>query len=173
MARRGSGLTLIELLVTLAVLAIGLTMGVPAMHGLIEAQRVRAVMFQLASDMAMARSTAVTRRSQVVLCPGTPEAGCRSDSQWNGGWILFEDDDKDRQPGSAADVLRVVQPLPDGLMVSSSRNYLRYQRDGRSANSNLSLRICTGGQLRGLLVVNNSGRTRSERPMTPSPCEGP
>lgn len=173
MPRPDAGLTLIELLFTTAILAIGLTLGVPAMQELIQAQRVRATLFQLTGDFALARSIAIARRTQVVLCPGAVGAGCRDDHDWSHGWILFEDPDKARQPGAPEAVLRAVQHAPAGLSVTSSRPYLRYQRDGRSANSNLTLRICSKGRLHGLVVVNNSGRARTERPARPPTCPTP
>ena len=57
------------------------------------------------------------------------------------------------------------------IQSSSGRNHLRYLPDGRSAGSNLTIRICNQkGLLLGAVVVNNAGRPRTERARGDTPC---
>lgn len=170
---RCNGFTLIEAMVVLAILALTLTLGVPSFAGVIERQHVSTAMHLLSTDLAMARGSAVMKGSQVVVCPGDAQRGCRDDSDWSGGWIVFNDGDQDRQPNAPGDLLRVEQPLAGSattLQVASSRPYLRYQADGRSANSNLTVRLCASGLLKGSVIVNNTGRVRTERPAREVDC---
>ena len=46
----------------------------------------------------------------------------------------------------------------------------RCQPDGRSAGSNITLRVCNSGQLVGELTVNNVGRSRTRRISGNVPC---
>lgn len=171
MSRKDAGLTLIELLTTLTIAALTLTVGLPAFSGTLERTRVSTAMHQVSADLAMARSTAIMRRAQVVVCPRTANHRCRDDSDWSHGWIVFIDSDGNRQPDEDAHILRVTDPpARHSLSIDSTRRFLRYQRDGRSAHSNQTVRVCSGGLLAGTVVVNNLGRVRSARPPTESPC---
>lgn len=172
MHRKDSGFTLIELLVTLAIAAIALTLGMPAFSDLLQRMRVDSTMHLLSADMAMARGRAVMRNAQVVVCPRDAGHRCAESRDWSQGWLVFEDADKNRQPDSEADILRIEDP-PAGsavLTLPSTRPYLRYQSSGRSANANLTVHVCMQGRLAGKVIVNNAGRVRTERPRSPTPC---
>lgn len=172
MQRTHAGFTLIEAVVTLAVAAICLTLGLPAFGGALERQRVQSAMHLLSADLAMARGTAVMRRQQVVLCPGDA-AGCRASSDWAGGWVVFTDADQNRRIEAADDLLRVEGPVggaSSGLRMASTRGFARYQADGRSAHSNLTIHVCTGSGEQGKVVLNNLGRVRTERSRSGLPC---
>lgn len=173
MARKAAGFTLIEAMVVLAIAAITLTFGLPAFSDALQRQRVSTTMHLLSADMAMARGTAVMRRSQVVVCPRGAATDCSGAMDWSRGWLVFIDPDGNRQPDADGDILRVSDAPAGGrglLYLPSSRPYLRYQVDGRSANSNLSVHVCARGIHVGKVVVNNLGRVRSERPRAGMPC---
>lgn len=171
MTRKDAGLTLIELLTTLAIAAVTLTIGLPAFSGILERTRVATTMHRVSADLAMARSSAIMRRAQVVVCPRTADFRCRSDRDWSHGWIVFTDDDGNRQPDDNAHILRVTDPPAHRhLSIGSTRHFLRYQRDGRSAHSNQTVRVCSGEDLAGTVVVNNVGRVRTARPARGTPC---
>src|SRR5690606_14476246 len=105
MTRKDAGLSLIELLTTLAIAAVTLTVGLPAFSGSLERTRVSTTMHRVSADLAMARSSAIMRRAQVVVCPRTPDLRCRDDRDWSHGWIVFTDDDGNRQPDEDAHIL--------------------------------------------------------------------
>ena len=85
----------------------------------------------------------------------------------NGGFV---DADGNRRPDAPADVLGIREGAPRGVSIASNRRYVRYQRDGRSANSNQTVSVCVKGRLAGTVVVNNQGRVRSARPHGSEPC---
>lgn len=166
---RPRGFTLIEALAVLAAAALLLTLALPSFADLLRRQRVGTAMHVLGADLALARGTAVTRATQVVACPGDT-GGCRDDGDWSAGWIVFLDGDRDRQPGGSADLLRVEERDRDALQIRSTRPFLRYQHDGRSAHANLTLHLCGEDRLLGQVVVNNTGRVRSARLDSATPC---
>jgi type IV fimbrial biogenesis protein FimT len=167
------GFTLIEAMVVVAVMAIGLGLGVPALAAVVEHQRLSTSLHLVSADMAMARSSAIMRREAVVVCPGRPETGCSGDRDWSRGWLVFSDVDGNRQPDAAADLLRASDAPAAGsgtLRLSATRSLLRYQPSGLAAHSNLTVNACVGDQLRGQVVVNRLGRVRTERPGRGTPC---
>lgn len=166
------GFTLVELMMATALVATLLAVGLPPLGDALRRQRVTASMQMLMADMAMARNTAVMRGQQVVLCPSAGGTECAGGLDWSRGWLVYVDADGNRRPDAPADLLRATAAPggADGLKLTSSRPYLRYQADGRSAHSNLTLSVCAGTSLEGRLVVSNLGRVRSERPIDPAGC---
>ena len=61
MTRKDAGLTLIEVLITLTITAVLLTVGLPAFTGTLDRTRVATTMHRVSADLAMARSTAIMR----------------------------------------------------------------------------------------------------------------
>lgn len=163
--RHGSGFTVLESLVVISLLAVLLVQGVPALRDYGMRQRMSAAMHALHSHLAMARNDAVRFNVTVVACPGEKSGGCRGDSHWDHGWLVFEDPNGDHgyQPGER---LLAAEPGMDHLMIRSTagRRYLRFAPNGSSPGSNTSISFC---DLRGplaarKLVVSNLGRLRRE-----------
>lgn len=65
--RAQSGFTLVELMVTLAVLAILVTTAVPALTDLLDSQRLRATAQRIATDLRYARAEAVKRHADIPI----------------------------------------------------------------------------------------------------------
>ncbi len=174
MPHRPAGFTLVELIITCAILAIATGAALPSLSGLVEHHRTNAAVSALTSQMQLARAAAVSRNHRTVLCPSADGRSCLSGSDWSGGWMLFVDDDGNRRPDAGEDILRVEQtPTSRHLRIASSggRQQLRYLPDGSSAGSNLTLSICNPrGQLLARVVVNNVGRPRSERAAPGATC---
>lgn len=173
--QRRTGFTLVELLVALAVLAVLLGVGVPTFRASLERQRISAAVFVVAAQFATARNSAITRREVVSLCPSNNGLDCDEGLDWAGGWLMYGGARRASQPESPAAVLRHFPPPGHAslrLHSSIGRRALHFLPDGRSAGSNLRLRICLGGQLRGEVVVNNLGRVRSRRLPGWQPCDG-
>lgn len=171
--RHQHGLTLVELMTTLAILTLASTFGMSAFADVIARNRVQTALHLVSADLAMARSSAIMRRDQVVACPGNALTGCRTDADWSHGWIVFTDPDGNRQPNTEQDLLRVSDPpsgAPGTIRLISTRAFVRYQRDGRSAGTNLTINVCNKQTLAGQVIVNNLGRVRSVRPTTERPC---
>lgn len=172
-ARQARGLTLVELMTTVAILTLLGTFGVTAFSDVLARHRVQTALHLISADLATARNAAITRRSPIVACPGEALHGCRSDADWSMGWIVFMDSDGNRRPDNAVDLLRVADAPPGApgtVRLVSTRSYVRYQRDGRSAGTNLTINVCRAEMLGGQVVVNNLGRIRSSRPDTDRPC---
>ena len=169
----GQGFSLAELLAVLAVSAILLGLTLPGFQDTLRRQRTATAMHQVTAHLAQARNTAITRRAPVTVCPSLGDGRCRAEPDWSSGWLLYLDPTRSDQPQDPNNVLRDVrQPVHESVQVlaSAGRLRVRYQPDGRSGGSNLTLRICTGGHLGGEIIVNNVGRARTRRPAAETPC---
>jgi type IV fimbrial biogenesis protein FimT len=173
MKRKSAGFSLIEAMTVLAILAVTLTLGLSNFGGSLRRNRTQATMHLLSANMAMARNTAIMRGMAIVVCPRTVDGGCAGDSDWSRGWIVFADGDGNRRPDPDQTLLRSEDAPAAGdrsMRVVSSRPLLRYQQDGRSANSNLTVHVCVDGKISGQVIVNNLGRVRTSTRKAGSPC---
>lgn len=173
MNRRDAGFTLVEAIASLAVLAILVTVGLPSFARLRERQQSATVISALVTHMQLARMAAVTYRDAAIMCPSGDMAACDAAGDWSLGWIVFVDRDGDRRPDPGDRILRGHGPVPRGIVLKGTRGrqQLRYQPDGRSAGSNLTIHVCNrNGEKAGAVVVNNGGRPRIERPAPGTPC---
>jgi len=171
---RRSGFTLLELIVTLAIATILTVVALPSFRSTLDRQRATTAVHLLSAQFAQARSTAITRAEVVSVCPSRGDGRCREDGDWSDGWILYRDPGRDGQPNAPGEVLREERRSRRGNLVlrsSSGRPLLRYLPDGRSAGSNLRVRVCLHGRLQGEVVVNNLGRVRSVRAAGTQPCD--
>lgn len=170
---RARGITLIEMTVALAVVAILTALAIPSFHALSRRSRVDAALHLLTSHFASARITAITHNVPVVICPSGGDGLCREDSDWSDHWLTFRDPDGNRQPDEAIDIYRNDSaPRSPHLRILSTagRRQLRYLPTGYSSGSNLTLRVCYDGEVSGLVVINNAGRVRTARPSDSEPC---
>ena len=156
MDRHPQGLTLLELLVTVAILGVTLGLGAPAFRQVTLAVRANGAFHELTATLAMARTHALLRGTPVVVCPSRDGLTCRQDSIWDQGWITFTARDGGLVRASSGE---------RGLVIRSNRPRLRFQAGGFSEGSNLTLYVYADadGPLIGVIKVSQAGRIRSER----------
>lgn len=148
------GFTLIELMVTIAILAITLGLAVPSFQEFVARNRLAAATNELVSALALARSEAVKRAARVTI----------ASADWTGGWQVFVDG------GTAGDasgdtILRVFQPNASGAPVitpdANFSSYISYLPSGKSDGSggagNGDFEVCQGGNAR-VISISNTGR---------------
>jgi type IV fimbrial biogenesis protein FimT len=80
---RAPGFTLVELMVTMAVVGILAAIAAPAMTSLINGNRLSGTTGELTASLQLARSEAVRRSAPVTICGTTDGATCSADwSRW-------------------------------------------------------------------------------------------
>ena len=87
-AGRSLGFSLIELMVTVVVLAVVLAIAYPSFTGLINSNRLTGNANEMVAAIQLARSEAVTRNASVVLCRSDDATTCATGAAWN-GWITL------------------------------------------------------------------------------------
>ncbi|MGC9457054.1 MAG: GspH/FimT family pseudopilin [Halothiobacillaceae bacterium] len=161
------GLTVLELMISLAIGAILLSVAVPGMSRLAETSRLTATHNELLYSIYMARSEAVKRGHRVSVCPSEDGQTC-ADSDWDAGWIVFDDPAASLTP-AADDIIRVV-PEPGPINITGNQpveRYISYLPSGRSARLSGALQmgtvtLCSPSGMGRQVVINAAGRPRMQ-----------
>ncbi len=181
--RSGAGFTLVELLVTVTIVSILLTIGVPNLTGFIRKTRVSSASFDLLSDLNFARSEAIkggttsktkTKEISVTLCKSTNGNDCSTGTGgYEMGWIVFRDcntngtrDTSDCDGDGASEsepVLRIHAALSNVTLKGNTNiaNRITFRANGR-ANPIGTYSLCLGTELRREVVVSKLGQIRLE-----------
>jgi type IV fimbrial biogenesis protein FimT len=173
-SRSDRGLTLIELMIVLALLAVTLTLAAPSMSQLVHKNRVRAQASRLLAAINLVRSEAILRNTRVSMCPSdmSVSAVAKCGGDYSAGWIVFVNSDGDGDVDSTVDeVLAVYDPLPSGYALTNRSGERRadqlitYLPDG-SSRRNLTLQVCSplnDDVESWSVILNRVGRPRAAR----------
>ena len=157
------GFTALELLVTMAIIAILLATGVPAFKNYSWNLRMKTAMDLLQTDLNLARGLAVSHNIQTIICPATDSNDCSGQSTWQDGWIVFTDLNTDRHKQQGEPLLRQAGATAMlNISSSGSRSNLRFYPNGSAPGSNTTILFCDkrGAAFAGTITVSNSGRIR-------------
>jgi len=160
---RCSGVSVIELLVAVTIGATLIGMALPGLAGVVDRQRAASAHNLLLATLHHARAAAIVERRGTVVCPTVDGQSCLPGGVWEDGWMAFVDRNGNGTVEPDDAVLRHEASGVANLKVHSgaSRPQVRFRPDGRSAGSNLSIRLCDGsGRPLQAIVVNNGGRAR-------------
>jgi len=170
------GFTIVELMVTLGIMAIVFAMAIPSFEGMVKRNMVQKVRDDLYSDLVLARSEAMARNRQVTVCASANASAaapvCSTGAtDWNTGWIVFSDTDGDRVQDKNVtnipddELIRVYTNANQGdmqLKFSSAlaQQNLTFDRLGRMSNgANGTFWFCqTQIDYTAAIVVNGVGR---------------
>lgn len=106
-------MTMIELLVTMAILVIVLAIGAPNFSGVANGSRLSSSVNELTAAVQLSRAEALRRNRSVVLCRSADLATCASGSGW-AAWMVFVDTNSDGQANAGEEVIkagRIEAPL--------------------------------------------------------------
>jgi type IV fimbrial biogenesis protein FimT len=120
--RAGAGFTLIEVMVSIAVLGVLISVAAPSILKMIQDNRIRSQASDLMASLAIARSEAAKQGVRVTVCTSTNYTSCSGAgaSAWNSGYILFTDVNANGTVDSGDTILRVGDPLSGGNTLVSS-----------------------------------------------------
>ena len=169
-SRRQTGVTLAELLVVLAIVAILVGLAAPGFGRILMQHRLRSAEEDLRAALHVARSEAIRRGGRVTLRRASDGRCAPShDSDWRCGWLVFVDDDGNgrRDPGET-----LIQTWPPHrgieatISVASPSTYLSINRWGRFHNLGafrFALRPegSTGQADTRVLCMSSAGRLRA------------
>lgn len=141
---KDSGFTLVELLITIVVLTILLATGVPAFQSFIKNNRVTSQINGHVSVIQHARSEALKRGTNMVVCASDDQATCTGKDTWTDGWILFSDVNNSDTPdlvdtGKCLEtedcIVATRTRLPSGSTLTSDVGFVRFLPTGLADNS--------------------------------------
>jgi type IV fimbrial biogenesis protein FimT len=163
---RQSGLTLVELMATLAVLIVLLTIGAPAFTDLMTTTRVTSTTNNILAHLQYARSEAVKRGNRVAVGPFAGEATWKDGQSWEGGFMVAVVADAGI---TISKVLRRVdgtelQPLT--IQKNGSIPRFFFHADGTAGGAGtLTIRNPVNPQFQRSVVVDPIGRARGGGPL--------
>ena len=113
-ARHGvGGVTLAEVLTTLAAGALLMAVALPAFDGLLARERAGSAINQMLGAVQFTRASAVSHRVSAALCPGA-EGRCGRRNSWHDGALAFLDPNGNGRRDSGEEILMRLPPLPAG-----------------------------------------------------------
>lgn len=153
---KNSGFTLVEVMVTLAVLIVVLSTGVPSFGAQVKNNRLVTENHALRTVLGAARSEAQAQRTTVTVCRSANATDC-SGGDWGEGYIAFVDSDRDSQLDNNEELLEHREQSAQGIEISYSREdgILRFDSNGNAADSNGTFTFCDdrgAGEARALIV---------------------
>ena len=110
MNRTQSGFTILELMMTMAILVLIISMAMPSMTGFVQTNRLSGEVRGIVGATALARSEAISRRTRVAVLPRIPSSPVVA-ADWNTGWQVIEVDSAGAAVGTA---FRQSDPFPTG-----------------------------------------------------------
>jgi type IV fimbrial biogenesis protein FimT len=148
---RMRGFTLIELMVTITIVAILLAIAIPSFSELALSSKLSANANSLVAGAHLARSEAIKRNAVVTLCASANATSCNG-SGWEDGWIIL----------SGTTVIKAQEAASSGMRLNGSVLSINFQPTGASATQ-ATITVCrktptVGGKER-VVTISSTGRT--------------
>ncbi|WP_029131952.1 GspH/FimT family pseudopilin [Sedimenticola selenatireducens] len=149
------GFTLIELMITISVAAIILSLAVPSFNFLVLNNRLTTDINRLVTSLNLARSEAVKRGVRV-------EVAASDGADWRNGWVVWIDANGDGVL-DAGEEIAVEQALNPSMVLNSVGGVVSfvYQADGSIVGALDTLNLCDNtrtGETGREITVNVTGR---------------
>ncbi len=157
--RLQNGFTLVELLVTVVIMGILMSISAPSFQAIILGARLTSTSNAMVSALQLARSESIKQHITVIV---EPLSGA-----WKNGWQVFVDVNANGTYDSATDtLLTTFDTLSSSITVKSSFNgSISYEPTGRvplALNSDLTFCSNTANQDFRTVIISLTGRVRVE-----------
>ncbi|HET8700843.1 MAG TPA: GspH/FimT family pseudopilin [Nitrococcus sp.] len=170
--KHSKGFTLIELMITLAVAVILVVAAVPSYRSVVQENRAASQTNALLRALSYARSEAVKHAEVVTICQSSNQSSCGGSTSWQGGWIVFSDDNGNGSLDSSTDILlQVGNGLSGGSTLTAGVKFIRYTASGAVVDTDITQFTLTPascqGQMRRLIMVTGSGQAIMQKTTCP------
>jgi type IV fimbrial biogenesis protein FimT len=160
------GLTLMELLISVSLIAILMGVAVPSFRPFFAKRAATAGADTLVMDYRFARSEALRRTNSVTICRSINSLSCAVAGSWHDGWIVFVDSNSNQTVDAGEDILR-VQGFVTGVTsihkgdAATTRSSTTFRPTGLAVASSESLFVTADAAVPGgtrLICVSQQGR---------------
>ncbi len=159
------GFSLWEVLVSVLLAGLLLGVGVPSFGEFLARNRQSAEVNALFHALYLARKESIRRRQLVALCPSADGKRCQPSRDWSGGWLMFENSDRDEPPeNDPAEPVILVHRVDPGVRILANRRGFT-SRGTRKRATNGTFVVCDRAARVApkALVVSYTGRPRVTR----------
>jgi type IV fimbrial biogenesis protein FimT len=175
--RTSQGVSLVELLTAVSIVAIAGALAMPSFIDL-RHNTVRTVAVNdFIHAVFLARSEAITRGGVVSLCKSSDGNTCMNkSSDWNAGWIVFANDDRDDPPMRDYDepVLSVYAGWQGGHITSNRKAFSFRPITQGVVNGTVLFCDPRGSAHARVIIISHTGRPRvSQRDSSNKPLRCP
>lgn len=159
------GYSLYELMMTLALAGLLLTLGIPSFTGLIADKRLRVEVDALFHAVHLARKVSIARRRVVSICPSLDGQQCASSKDWSSGWILFVNKGRRQslQRDDDEELLHYHQVSEGSRITANRQGFSLRSTVLRATNGTLVFCDRAGRTETRALVISYTGRPRVTR----------
>ncbi|MCF6256879.1 MAG: GspH/FimT family pseudopilin [Gammaproteobacteria bacterium] len=170
---RQNGFSLIEVIVTMAIAAIVLSIGIPSFQSYTQNNRQTIAINGLATALQLARNSAVSRRIPVTLCKSPNGTNCvigGGSGDWSQGWMIFTNPNgingvAGLDPNAGEELLRVHGRLQGNSTLIGNNNVINqitFSPQGLALGSNGTITNCDsrGNTTAAALVISVGGQVR-------------
>jgi type IV fimbrial biogenesis protein FimT len=158
---RSSGVTLIELMIVVAVVAILSAIAAPGFASMRQAAARKTALDTFWHSIFLARSEAIKRNGVIALCRSVDGLTCGAASMdWSSGWIVFENRDHDEPATRDADepILQVFKP-ESTIRITSNRTTFSF-RPTTQGVVNGTIVFCDQSGRGEAIIISHTGRPR-------------
>ena len=147
---RTAGFTLIELMITVFVMAVVIAISVPLFTNIVNASRLTSNANELVAAIQSARAEAIRQNQRASLCGSNDGLSCSNTTPWR-GWVVFADVNGNGVVDAgervrSGNIEAPVQVLPSAN-ITGANNRVQFRADGMAyGNGNIlleaNLRVC-------------------------------
>lgn len=149
------GFTLMELMLTITVMAVLLGLAVPNFLATVRNNRLISQNNEFIGALNFARSEALKRSDAVSVCASADQATCSGDTDWTTGYIIFVDRDADGDMDGDPDgdpttddgegLIQATGPAPTEFTLNATnQSFVRFGSSGMSAGAEVFDLVRTG-----------------------------
>lgn len=132
--KQQKGVTLVELMVTVSIVAIILAFVTPSIQSILIKNRIVAEINEISSLIQYARHHAIDEQAQVVVCPSDDYSVCTED--WNKPKIVFIDSDDNEIRGEDEELLVSVSATSETSLMTNTNDTIKFSETGEANLAN-------------------------------------